>query len=563
MVLAWRLGFLATAVFLAPCQSLPPKNLPLCKCSDDGPIAMPLEGKDEGCMLQTEADGTIADCVFPDGSFRLNTTTMAACWLIAGSSAAQERSMRINPIRSHQERCSPQGVGPYEHPPLDKYRQYHYALHVFAEGSSMEASDLEDLQEKLSKFGRILKEYYSAEAITMLLGGGDGLGMYPVLEMPEEKLPTVGVDKTADLARLFLLEYPLPRARLVEILGEGLVDMLASMGVLHAFGAMVYPVLRIHSVAGGFFFTDMYNHNLYNDRIMYIGVDSSALASTVYETIGVVDRVLDVCTGSGVQGIAAALAHANKQQKTPALVFTDINSRSQRFVMANLALNSLSSADATWLQGSVYEPLQGGRFDVILANPPYWPTQNSRILFQAGGEYGEDVSRQIYAGASSWLREGGLLFVVSPIFNVHTFTGRLEAWGAKMAGSILHSEPQANKEIGHHYDEAGLPGEKKLTEMGITKSAMYGLAVLSNCPGAPALHKVDLLWFQLSGCGLGWWFQCFRQKSLEMQQKAFALLPKMGCARSSARKKPKPSPWPRVATQRPRLIPKADESQEL
>jgi HemK-related putative methylase len=74
-------------------------------------------------------------------------------------------------------------------------------------------------------------------------------------------------------------------------------------------------------------------------------------------------EVLDMGTGSGVCAIIAA-RHARK------VTAVDINPAAVRCARANLLLNGLADRVEV-LEGDLFAPLAGRRFDVILFNPPF------------------------------------------------------------------------------------------------------------------------------------------------------------------------------------------------
>ena len=186
--------------------------------------------------------------------------------------------------------------------------------------------------------------------------------------------------------------------------------------------------MHIFPVEGNFYFTDVNNKR--DNSIMKIGPDSLGMSNPVSELVSAVPvvaggsatlRILDLCTGSGVQGINAALFATAKGLDVD-LTLVDINPRSRRFVKANLLLNDVKG---TWLEGDVYGalPPAPAPFHFILANPPYWPAHN-KLLFHAGGPDGERVTAEVVRGGTPLLHENGLMVIVTPIFNPDQVTIR-------------------------------------------------------------------------------------------------------------------------------------------
>jgi len=107
------------------------------------------------------------------------------------------------------------------------------------------------------------------------------------------------------------------------------------------------------------------------------------------------------------------------------------------------------------LLGDLYAPLPAevrGRVDVLLANAPYVPTDaiglmppeardHEHHVALDGGPDGLDVQRRVIAGASAWLRDGGVLLVES---------GRAQApvTAALMRSAGLTASVREDDEIG-------------------------------------------------------------------------------------------------------------------
>lgn len=118
---------------------------------------------------------------------------------------------------------------------------------------------------------------------------------------------------------------------------------------------------------------------------------------------------LDLCTGSGVLAIAAALRCGAR------MTAVDVSRRAVAAVWLNARLNR---ADVHPVRGDLYAPVQGRRFDLIVSNPPYLPTPDGSIpeggLARAweGGHDGRTFVDRICAGAAEHLNPGGVMLLV-------------------------------------------------------------------------------------------------------------------------------------------------------
>lgn len=128
-----------------------------------------------------------------------------------------------------------------------------------------------------------------------------------------------------------------------------------------------------------------------------------------------VRRVLDLCTGSGCIGIAAAVHLPDTQ-----VDLADISEGALAVASLNVALHGLGERVRV-IQSDLFAELQGERYDVIVSNPPYvsaaelaaLPPEYHREprLGLLGGETGLEVVLRILCEAPQHLEEGGILIV--------------------------------------------------------------------------------------------------------------------------------------------------------
>ena len=109
-------------------------------------------------------------------------------------------------------------------------------------------------------------------------------------------------------------------------------------------------------------------------------------------------RVLDLGCGSGVIGIAAALAGA------ASVTMTDIDLQCVATARENIVRSGLG--DTVAVASDLYGAIHGQRFDIILCNPP----------FHAGQRIDRDVADAIVREAPGVLDEGGRILLVANRF---------------------------------------------------------------------------------------------------------------------------------------------------
>ncbi|MEW5837913.1 MAG: 50S ribosomal protein L3 N(5)-glutamine methyltransferase [Pseudomonadota bacterium] len=128
-----------------------------------------------------------------------------------------------------------------------------------------------------------------------------------------------------------------------------------------------------------------------------------------------VQSVLDLCTGGG--SIALACAHYLPDACVDAV---DLSADALALAAENRAALQLEEQVAL-LQGDLFAPVQGRRYDLIVSNPPYVDARDmdelpAEYLHEprmalAAGEDGLDIVRRILRAAPNHLEEGGVLIV--------------------------------------------------------------------------------------------------------------------------------------------------------
>ncbi len=111
-----------------------------------------------------------------------------------------------------------------------------------------------------------------------------------------------------------------------------------------------------------------------------------------------VGQVLDMGTGCGIQGLLCA-SHSGR------VISTDVNPRALNIAAFNAALNGIRNIE--FRMGSIFEPVQEDRFDLIVVNPPFAISPENRLIFRDGGMDGDGFVERIIREAPRLLNEGG------------------------------------------------------------------------------------------------------------------------------------------------------------
>ncbi|MEN6329197.1 MAG: HemK2/MTQ2 family protein methyltransferase [Methanobacteriaceae archaeon] len=139
------------------------------------------------------------------------------------------------------------------------------------------------------------------------------------------------------------------------------------------------------------------------------------------------DEVLEIGTGTGIIAVCAA-------RKVARVVATDINPQAIQCATKNLIANRAFNVELR--EGNLFEPVQGEKFDLILFNTPYLPTEDHEGLDDDlnaawdGGVNGRKVIDQFLDGLSEHVREGSRVQLVqSSLSDVERTLKRLGEMG--------------------------------------------------------------------------------------------------------------------------------------
>jgi len=243
---------------------------------------------------------------------------------------------------------------------------------------------------------------------------------------------------------LFFCGRPVLAETAAEAVGPDLLDQLLACGLLIPAGpSRLTAPFHLRIVQGLYLFSD------------YLGGDSEAVMGAGETTAvlfragcpaGRVDRALDLGCGAGT--IALLLAGRAHQ-----VVGTDINPRAIALARLNASVNRLENV--AFRMGDVFDPVAGELFDLILAQPPYYPNPSGAgQVFLHGGARGDEISRRVVDGLPRHLAPGGraVLFTSWPedaprawpeVLRVVEFTtGRQERHGTRQSLDIIeHAGP--------------------------------------------------------------------------------------------------------------------------
>jgi release factor glutamine methyltransferase len=146
-------------------------------------------------------------------------------------------------------------------------------------------------------------------------------------------------------------------------------------------------------------------------------------------------RVLDVCTGSGLLAVTAALDGADATA-------VDVSRRAVWCAALNARLNGVR---VRALRGDLLAPVRGERFDAIVSNPPYLPAQDDALPVRGpqrawdAGRDGRAYLDRLCAQAPAHLSAGGVLLLVhSSLCDIAATLAALRAAGLHAEVAVRH-----------------------------------------------------------------------------------------------------------------------------
>lgn len=200
--------------------------------------------------------------------------------------------------------------------------------------------------------------------------------------------------------------------------------------------------------------------------------------------------VCDMCSGSGCVGISILNETERRniipKELLPRMTFADISGRTLETARqnANHLLSSRALSRISFVQTNLFESMEntrGGRFDIIVSNPPYIPYAETKELLKDGrnepelalcGDIGADgtvsgcgdgleIIRRLASQAQQFLRPQGILILEAGEYNAQKAKDTLDALGFTDTKLFLDLEGQLRNVSGTACAHKGKRTEKR------------------------------------------------------------------------------------------------------
>ncbi|WP_435810200.1 DUF7059 domain-containing protein [Streptomyces mirabilis] len=271
--------------------------------------------------------------------------------------------------------------------------------------SPLPSSDRVDVAARLRD--ALLGASFTADGLLDLLGAPAYAALARSETVPALRA-TRGDTPLETLVRLFLLQQPVPHARVADVLP--VEDCLESGWLTRAGADEVAATVDVRPYGGPggedwFIVSDLGCAvggaggigSREEGIVLGVGGASTTLAGITVRTP--VSSALDLGTGSGIQALHAA-QHATR------VTATDLNPRALHITALTLALSGAPAADLR--EGSLFAPIADDEtYDLIVSNPPFVISPGARLTYRDGGMGGDDLCRTLVQQAGDRLNDGG------------------------------------------------------------------------------------------------------------------------------------------------------------
>jgi methylase of polypeptide subunit release factors len=274
---------------------------------------------------------------------------------------------------------------------------------------------------------------YTVDRVEEVLGPLAGAALHRGRALLVDRVTAASDDPVAVLIRAFVLGRAVPASALAEALPRTGPEGLVALGLatveehvharcdLRPYGQdertwWVASDLTEAATGGP----------LPTDHVLGVGGASTTLAS--WTPRPQVRRALDLGTGCGVQALHLS-THAAR------VVATDLSARAVAYTRFNAALNGI---DLDVREGSLWGPVHGEEFDLVVCNPPFVITPRRPDVpvydYRDGGRAGDALVAGLIRDAGGHLAPGGIAQLLG---NWELRAG--ESWEEHVGGWLTHA----------------------------------------------------------------------------------------------------------------------------
>ena len=289
---------------------------------------------------------------------------------------------------------------------------------------------------------RALRRFFDAQSYnTESLTGQLGQSKPPAPGQAQHMFDESRVITTQNvLIRLFLLGSTIDEATVREFMPDDILEILDGHGMLAIDGGMAEPLVVIIPVEDLLFMSDAF-HIIGGPRAGEFVLPASTHSANFLRLTTMrdpVDRALDLGCGCGILALFVA-RHAKR------VVATDISEHAIRFTQINAGLNGFDNIECRL--GSVFEPVAGETFDLIVSNPPFVIGPGDQFEYRDNQLLLDEFCRVLVREAPQHMNDNGILQMLCEWVEIanETWRRRVEAWVSSLGCDawVLHSAPRS------------------------------------------------------------------------------------------------------------------------
>jgi SAM-dependent methyltransferase len=201
------------------------------------------------------------------------------------------------------------------------------------------------------------------------------------------------------LVRLFFLGAPQDAETVTGQIPAGVLCALEQSGIIRRTGAEIVPNVMLTPCDDLVFAADSparMRAGDSEDLVLWPNPTSRLLQAFTAGTPS--GMVLDLGSGCGILGILAA-------PRSRHVTATDLNPRAGEFTRFNAWLNGAGNIET--LTGDTFTPVAGRKFDLIMANPPFFITPGSSQMYCENNMDLDLYCRRVVRETPGYLNEGG------------------------------------------------------------------------------------------------------------------------------------------------------------
>lgn len=231
--------------------------------------------------------------------------------------------------------------------------------------------------------------------------------------------------------RLFLLRQAVSRSALARHLSSEALGEWCEAGLLQMEGKRVQAGVYLQAYRELLVASDFPPEGGWESRRDHVlGVNKSTRALSDFAVAPAGGTVLDLGCGGGTLALLGA-------RSAEAVVGVDLNPRAVWFSQLNAALNRIANVD--FRVGDCFVPVEGERFDRLVANPPFVISPETSFVYRDGGADGDEFCARLVRQAPRFLREGGYCQLLCNWAHVtgQDWRDRLSTWFAGSGCDVL------------------------------------------------------------------------------------------------------------------------------